>query len=201
MDRLLSPDTFEFLARYFVAGWVFLSVRSWWIRGERPKPNEVLFEAITLSLLNQLLSLITVPLLISRVMAIGGSPALIVEILIQPALAALVAGYFAQLGWIPEGLRLLLMPALQPVSSALGFAVDQIDGPSFIIVTYEDGRQVYGYFGENSFARSEGVGAMFIETLYHLDEEEAWIAAEPRRSGWVTLNGVQTIEFISGKDL
>ena len=203
MQQLLAPETFEFFARYFIAGWVFLSVRSWSVKGERPKPNEVIFEAVTLSLINQLITLLTTRGLLSgwAFLAPDSTQLLVAEILVQPALLGLSVGYLAERNWMPDGLRRLLMPALQPVSSALGFAVDQIDAPSYIIISYEDGHRIYGYFGTESFARSEGIGGIFIERLYILSEDEEWIAAEPKRSGWVSLDGAQTIEFISSEDL
>jgi len=93
------------------------------------------------------------------------------------------------------------MPAIQPVSSALAFAVDQVNAPSYIIITYQDDRRIYGFFGTESFARSEGIGGIFIEHLYTLSDEEGWLATEPKRSGWVSLDGAQTIELISSEDL
>lgn len=202
MQQLLSPDTFEFLARFFLAGWVFLSVRSWWVRGQRPKPNEVLFEAVTLSLVNQLLALFTLRGMLEpwTWLGEGTTQFLVAEVLVQPVLVGLLVGYVAERNWMPDGFRRLLMPAVAPVRSALGFAVDQINAPSFVIITYNDEHRVYGYFGENSFARSEGVGDIFIEALYSIEGEE-WRSAQPPRGGWVTLEGVRTIEFISSEDL
>lgn len=200
MPSLLTPDTFEFLARFFLAGWVFLSARSWWVKGERPKPNEVLFEAIILSLLNQLVTLFTLPFLTSQISE-NATFLLVTEVFLQPLIFGMIVGVRAEWNRLPDGARRLLMPAVQPVNSALAFAVDQIEAPTYLIISYTDGRQVYGYFGERSFARSEGNGGIFIESLYTLSEDEDWIEASPRRGGWVTLDGALTIEFISSEDL
>jgi len=164
-----------------------LSIRSWWVKGERPKPNEVLFEAVVLSLVNQLLALFTLRGVLSGVLDPSGTPFLVAEVLIQPVLLGLVAGWLADRNWMPDGFRRLLMPSVRPVGSALAFAFDRIDEPAFIIATYADGRTVYGYFGSQSLARSNEDGGIFLESLYTLDDTGDWVEASPRLGavpGW-----------------
>lgn len=200
MDRLISPDTFEFLARYFVAGWLFLSVRSWWVRGERPKPNEVIFEAITLSLLNQLLALLTVPLVMAAFTSIQATPLLIFEVLVQPLLVGLLIGWVMDRDWMPAGFRRLFMPSVKPVSHAFDFTIDTLNGPAYFILSFDDERTVYGYFGKESFANGEsGASDLYIEKIFSLDEDGNW--EDTGRAAWINLSGIRSIEIIPEEEI
>ena len=196
---LLSPDTFEFLARFFLAGWVFLSARSWWVRGERPKPNEVIFEAVVLSLLNQLVALLSIPWLRSTGLE-NQTALLVIEVFGQPLLFGLVTGWLAERDWLPDGLRRLLMPAVRPVANAFQFAIDQLKGPSYIILRYDDDRMVHGFFGAASLAdQSVESGGIALERIYVLSEAGEWV--QVGGTAWVSLTGVQSVEFISEDEL
>lgn len=200
MDRLLSPDTFEFLARYFVAGWVFLSVRSWWVRGERPKPNEVIFEAIALSLLNQLLALGTLPLLLFAFASIQSTPLLIFEVLLQPVIIGLLIGWSADRDWMPIGIRRLVMPSVKPVSHAFDFTIDKLGGPAYFVLSFSDDRIVYGYFGKESFANGEsGAKDIYLEKLFSLKDDGNW--EDTGRAAWINLTGIRSIEIIPEEEI
>lgn len=203
MERLLSPETFEFLARYFLAGWVFLSIRSWQVKGERPRPNDVLFEAITLSLFNQLLSLATLPLASNLLSIDDDTPLLIIEVFLQPAIIGFVIG--GSFGWLadrdalPDGIRRLFMPSFKPVSEAYAFAFDQLKGPAYVIMSYPNERAVYGYFGTNSIADSDPTGGgIFIELLYSVGHDGQWVSED--RSAWLSFHDILSIEFISEEE-
>ena len=58
LSDLFSPSNFDFFARFFLAGFILFSVRCRYVLGERPKPTEIVFEAIVLSLINQLVFLL-----------------------------------------------------------------------------------------------------------------------------------------------
>lgn len=201
MNQLLGPDTFEFLARYFLAGWIFLAVRSWWVRGERPKPNEVVFEAITLSLINQLISLVTVPFIYAHLADPPSTIHLIAEVVAQPALIGLAVGWLANNNILPDGLRRLFMPTIQPVADAFKFAFDQIDGPSYVILSFSDGRSVFGFFGPKSLSSGTGrEGGIYLESIYVLDSDDNWIEARPSRGSWVSLQDLTSIEFLEAQE-
>lgn len=202
LQELLGTDTFEFLARFFMAGWIFLSARSWWVRGERPRPNEVIFEAVALSLLNQLLALLTIRHMAQEWLDISAPALLVLEVLVQPAILGLLTGWLADGNFLPYGLRRLLMPSIKPVTQAYEFAFDQIAAPGFVILTYGDGRVIYGFFGELSLASESDAesGGIYLESLYVLGESGEWEPAEPPRSAWVSRHGLDSIEFLSRKE-
>ena len=57
IEALLNPGNFDFFTRFFLAGFIFYSVRSLDVLGEKPKATETVFESVVLSLLNQLVFL------------------------------------------------------------------------------------------------------------------------------------------------
>ena len=198
MPDIFDPNTFEFFARYLLAGFVFLSVRARFIQGERPAPAESMIEAVILSLINQAIFLlltgwISAPVLTQQYPA---TLRLMAEVILLPAVTGTVFGWLINRTYMPDGLRRLFMPFSKPVSHAYEHAFARLDGPSFILVAYLDGREVYGYFGQQSMASSDlAGGGLFIERLYLVDLGGTWSEVVPKRSAWITLSGARSIEF------
>lgn len=202
MQSLISPETFEFFARYLLAGLVFLSARSWIVTGERLRPNETLIEAVILSLINQMLWIVFFGWWDWAVAEPLSQIALIAQVVVQPVVLGLLVGWIASQDWAPFGFRRLFMPTVKPVGSVLGLALDSIQGPSFVILTFADDRIVYGYFGTNSHVRPDDQsGGMYLEAIYVVSESGQWTEVQPSRGAWVSLEGLRTFELISSEEL
>ena len=66
-----------------------------------------------------------------------------------------------------------------------------------MIVTFNDGTVVYGFFGKDSLAASDGNrGDIYLERLYHRDGNDRWSEALPRRGTLLSLDGMRSIEFL-----
>lgn len=204
MQNLLQPETFEFFARYLLAGYIFLSVRSRLVAGQRAGPSEIVLEAVVLSLINQLvfqlllsLSLI-IPLNI-RVPIGTAVPAQLwfyAEVLCLPALLGWAFAKATGLRQVSAVLRKLSMPGTHPVARAYDFAFLQQSGPGYVILTFQDDTVIYGYYGNNSIAATDADRSdIYLESLYTL-EGGAWQLAEPRRSALISLAGLRSIEFV-----
>lgn len=205
MIDLISPNNFEFFARYFLSGFIVFSVRSRYVLGEKPKAGEIVFEAVVLSLLNQLIFLailpvlgwITVGLAPDLARAARGRSLFFVEVLIQPALLGVVIGRFLQTGWNSAILRRLAMPVVPPKRRAYDFAFTQNETEGFVIITYGDGTEVFGYYGENSLAASDANRSdIYLERLYDVDENGQWFEQTPSRGALLNLDGMRSIEFL-----
>lgn len=169
MTDLLSPATFEFFARNLLAGYVIILVRSRFIRGVRPKPAELVVEAVILSLLNQAV------LMLLRFAAgfgpgIPGLPNLpadadlTFEVVVLPALVGLILGWHPSRGGENAFLRLLSMPVIHPVQRA--------------------------------YASDPERSNIYLERLYSEDVSGQWQEMSPRRSAILSLKGVRSIEFL-----
>ncbi|SEO96566.1 hypothetical protein SAMN04490248_11784 [Salinihabitans flavidus] len=206
MQNLLSPDTFEFAARYLLAGYVVIIIRSRFILGVRPKSSELVVEAIVLSLVNQLFLIFVAPLFAYILLtlqnygftvSVPDKALLFLEVIVSPAAIGLLLGWNLSHGWNNAILRRLSMPIVHPVQRAHDYAFGNDRQPCLVIVTFEDGTVIRGYFGESSLAASDSNRSdIYLERLYNEDESGQWTKPQPGRSGLVSLSSVRSIEFL-----
>ena len=209
MTPLLSPETFEFFARFLLAGFVIISVRSWFVVAARPKPSEVLFDAVIFSLVNQLIFQIFTPITFTlaeladaRFQAffrdiLESQFPFFVEVLFLPALLGFLLGKGLSGDQYTSLLRRFAYPNAHPAERAYDFAFSRMDGPSFVIVTYQDGTTVNGYFGQQSLAATDANRSdLVLERVYDVKEDGTWEDTSPPRSALIYLNQIRSIEFI-----
>jgi len=198
MAQFLTPETFEFFAKFLLAGYIVIIVRSRFILGVRPKPTELVVEAIILSLINQLVfSAVSAFIPDQQLAQVDDQVLLFAEVLFLPTLMGLLLGWNLSRGWNNAFLRRLSMPIVHPVQRAHDFAFGNHRSPALVIVSYEDGTVIRGYFGESSLAASDPSRSdIFLERLYVEDESGQWAEIQPGRSGLISLNGVRSIEFL-----
>jgi hypothetical protein len=210
LPDLLSPANFDFFARYLLAGFILLSVRSWFVSAQRPKATEVLFDSVILSLINQLVFLLTAPAVGLALSALpqavpgfvhaitDGRGAFFAEVLLLPALLGALFGTALATGRGSGLLRRLAMPNTHPTERAYDFAFAQRSGPCFVILTYKDGTEVRGFFGTNSLAASDvDRSDIYLERLYSTDATGQWLEVDPPRAALLALDGMRSIEFLS----
>lgn len=213
MTGLLDPATFDFLAQYFLAGFIVLSVRARFILGTRPKPAEILAEAVILSLINQVIivflaslaALFQIDPASLMVVLLGETAAdrlaFLFEVVLVPALFGIVLGRNLNREWQHALLRRLSMPVIHPVRRAQDFAFGHEREAGFVIVTYSDGTVVYGYFGPDSLAASDDDRSdLFLERLYDIGKNGEWIEPRPPKSALLSLSGVRSIEFLKQEE-
>jgi len=169
MTNLLTPETFEFFAKYLLAGYVVFIVRSWFVLGLRPKPPEVVVEAIVLSLINQLVFFFVWPLLPeSMVGTFDPKILLFAEVLVFPTVIGILLGWNLSRGWNNAFLRRLSAPIVHPVQRAHDFAFGNSRPPSLVIVTYEDGTTVRGFLEKGHLPQVTQTVAIFTLSAYIL---------------------------------
>lgn len=209
MAELLRPETFEFFARYLLAGFIVISVRSRLTASRSPKPGEILLDAVVLSLINQVVFLGGRAVLESTRLWTASpqgtssginSLSFYLEILIFPVLLGIVIGRLAGSGTVGFVLRRLSMPGTHPIAEAYDFAFAGGQQKGFVILTFEDGTVIFGYFGDLSLAASdENRSDIYLESLYTVEEDQ-WMQADPPRAAWISLSGIRSIEFLKPKE-
>jgi len=213
LTDLLRPETFEFFARFLLAGFIALSVRSRFVAGQRPKPSEVLFDAAILSLVNQIVYvfLSTVLIWLTGKMfeewsmwlqtLLTGKPGFFVEVLVLPAILGWFLASALTHEWLGGVFRRIALPNTHPTERAYDYAFTQLNESCFVILTYQDGTRIYGYFGANSLAATdENRSDIFLERLYSVEDKQEWHETEPSRSAWVSLAALRSIEFLRSKE-
>lgn len=202
MGQLLTPETFEFFARYLVSGYIVIAVRARFVTGFRVKSAELVIEAFIFSLINQTIFLFSVwAWTWTTLPPPSGQVAFYLEILVLPTLVGALLGYNLAQGWNNALLRRLSAPILHPAEKAHDFAFGHNRPPSFVIITFEDDVVIRGYFGENSLAATDATRSdLFLERLYVEGENGQWVEQTPGRSGLISLNGMRSIEFLDEEE-
>lgn len=128
----------------------------------------------------------------------GGRVAFFAQVLVLPVVLGVLVGAALRREWNTALLRRLAMPIVHPTRRAYDFAFGEKIGNSFVIITFEDGGRVFGYFGQQSLAASDtGRSDIFLERLYDVDEQGVWRATEPSKSALLSLKTMRSIEFIA----
>lgn len=211
---LLTPETFEFFARYLLAGYVVIFVRSAFVAGLRPKPTELLIEAVILSLIAQLL-LYPVEWIHSALALSESAKAvlptwfvspsselkLVIRVLIVPALLGCTLGYFLTSDVRSGLLRRLSLPVVHPVRKAHDFAFGGEREASFVEITFEDGTKIGGWYGNSSLASTDDERSdLYLERTYAIDDDGNWTEQTPARSILIKLQNVRSIEFLANEE-
>lgn len=208
MSQLLTPDTFEFFALYLLSGYVVIIVRSKFVAGLRPKAAELVIEAIVFSLIVQLAALA-----LSHLLMWTGAKAWIIEnivtaqtaiglffyvkVLVLPTLLGTFIGVNLNAGWKNAIFRRLYLPVIHPVETGHDFAFGNGREPCFVLITFQDGTLVGGYFGENSLAASNSAKSdIYLERVYSMNDDGQWIEPTPGRSSLMSLSNFRSIEFL-----
>ena len=202
MNNLITPDNFEFFARYLLAGWIIISTRSRFAVGERPKLAEGIAEAVILSLINQLVFSLLVSLLgyAAPSIRVPVQAGFFVEVIAIPLCLGLIFGWNLSRGWNKSLMRRLSMPIQNPKRRAYDFAFSENMTEGFVIVTFADGTKVHGYFGQNSLAGSDPERSdIYLERLYDVKGDGQWFEQSPSRSALLELAGLRSIEFLESE--
>lgn len=214
MVQLLSPETFEFFARYLLAGYVVIFVRSAFVLGLRPKPAELLIEAVILSLVAQLfaLGIETLHEVIARsvwakanlpnaLLAPSDTLKLVVRVLVVPSALGAVLGLFLQSNWRNGVLKRFSLPVVHPVRKAHDYAFGHERQPGLVEITFDDGTKVGGWFGENSLAATDDTRSdLYLERAYVIEDNGDWREPNEPRAILVSLKNVRSIEFLLEED-
>jgi hypothetical protein len=119
------------------------------------------------------------------------------EVLALPLALGWLAGINLAKGWNQAVLRRLSMPVQAPIRRAYDHAFADDAAGRFVILSFQDGTKVYGYFGERSLAANDGERSdIFLERLYDVSDDGQWYEKLPHRSGLMMLDGLRSIEFM-----
>lgn len=202
MNALITPDNFDFFARFLLAGWIIISTRSRFAVGERPKLAEGIAEAVILSLINQLVFslLISIVGYLAPSFIVPPRLSFYVEVIVLPLCLGLIFGWNLSRGWNQSLLRRLSMPIQTARRRAYDHAFTKNRTEGFMIVAFSDGTKVHGYFGENSLAGSDPERSdIYLERLYAVGDDGQWFEQSPPRGALIDLAGLRSIEFLESE--
>ena len=215
MEKLLTPETFEFFARFLLAGYVVIFVRSTFVLGLRPKPAELLIEAVILSIVVQLCAFGLEALhdvvaatdwakdsLPDFLLIPPDALKLAIRVLFIPAALGALLGYFLHSNFRSGILRRFSLPVVHPVRKAHDFAFGNNRQAGFVEVTFDDGTKIGGWFGENSLAATDDTRSdLYLERAYIIQDNGDWKEANEPRAILINLKDVRSIEFLLNEEV
>lgn len=215
VSALLNVEAFEFFARYVLSGFIIYMIRNAYVVGERPQLGEVVLDILLFGLVNQLVFRVA-GWLVGAVadfalvgsahpdrlafLTPGEEARFYVEVLLVPILIGVVSGHALRHGWARGVLRAVALPLVDPIPRAYDHVFAQ-RGTGFVILTFDDGLKVHGYYGPSSRAgRDPGRSEIYLERLYVVGDDGIWQEARPTRAALISLAGLRSIEFIEADE-
>lgn len=84
---------------------------------------------------------------------------------------------------------------MDPIPSAWDYVFSRSEG-SWVVVSLEDGRTVYGKYSSNSFSSSDAQERdLYLEAIYDTDDNNNWIEIPNNKGVLIAGNNIRTIEF------
>lgn len=207
----LDQISFEFFARYVLTGFIIFVIRNAYAVGERPKIGEIALDVALFSLINQLVWQLSTwfgGLALGAALKVSTTPdavlglvpgdrfAFFCEVVGLPILLGVALGQALRADWARSVLRRLAMPAVDPLPRAYDHVFSQ-RGTGYVIVTYKDKTQVYGWYGAESRAgRDPNRSELYLERVYVPHADGPWTEMQPPRAILLNLAEVRSIEFI-----
>ena len=113
------------------------------------------------------------------------------------ALPALAIGVATQKKTLTRFLQNRGLPVKSSYSTGLEWTFGQLTGPVYLLITFDDGSKLYGYFGENSLASSDPEDhTIFIEEVWDFDESKRqWTPLPEKRGILVKGDSIRHIEI------
>lgn len=118
-------------------------------------------------------------------------------VLLSPILLGMFFSWLVQQKWLRKMMFKVSKSAFHPIPTAWDYKMSNLSG-SWAIVTLNDGSQVLGWYGSQSFSSSiAGERDLFLESVFQMDEDGAWIKRKNTEGIWIPANQIKWIEFFS----
>lgn len=196
----LTPQNLLLVLQFVAPGFLAVYFRSLFVRRIEAsfKDNLLLFVVISV-----VYSFVTFPIWVASMSLDAGrvSQWLVwfVSLVALPVGLGVVLGVATQKGWLRPLLAKVGLRPLSPYRTGWDWAFSQISGPTYLLVTLDDGSSVAGYFGRESLAASEHANRdILLEIAYEIDISGNWIEKAPRQSILISGKSIRYVEFFAG---
>jgi len=197
MPDLKSLDNIYLVLGFLVPGLIIVFVRSRFLTGRITPHNEAILSYLVLSIIYYALALPCVEWTLSIDEA-GYKKALawVSLVFIGPAILGVGLGCAAQLGWARKLIHCCGFTSVHVIPTAWDWKFSSPE-EQWVLVTLKDGRQIAGFFGQNSFSSSDPKERdVYIERIYDLSDDGKW--SQRGDTGiLIASDEVQTVEFWS----
>lgn len=117
----------------------------------------------------------------------------------SPILVGLGLCYFSKYSLVDKFWILSNIKANIPIDDAWDYVFGKtLDSGKYVIITLKSDEVIYGFIGPSSFAgNTPNRRDIFIEKIFELDEDNAWVEILPERSIYLKEQEVRFMEFIN----
>lgn len=175
MDEIAkaTPANILILLQFVAPGFLIVYFRSLFVTRRQAAFKDNLLFFITVSVIYGFFALPFAPIFAAAALSGHYGKWLIWAglLVLIPTLLGILAGIAVQRGWIRKLLAKFKIQPVSPYPTGWDWSFSQLAGPTYLIVTLDDGTQIAGLFGERSLAASDLANKdVFIEELFDLNE-------------------------------
>ncbi len=118
-------------------------------------------------------------------------------VLISPVLLGIFFAWTVQQNWLRNLMFKVSKSTIHPIPTAWDFKMSNLSS-SWAMVTLNDGSQILGWYGSQSFSSSiTGERDLFLESVFQMDKDGAWNKRRNTEGIWVPASQIKWIEFFS----
>lgn len=119
------------------------------------------------------------------------------EYVVLPALVGLLLGFTSANDVVDSALRKFGLAPIHQIPAAWDYAFSRLRGNTFVLVTLNDGSQVAGFFGKQSFASSSDKERdLLIEDVWVVNTRGPWTKPATEKSILLCGKDIRFVEFI-----
>lgn len=119
----------------------------------------------------------------------------------MPIALGLLLGFTSSQDMISGVLRKVGLSPIHHIPAAWDYAFSRLKGETYVIVTMNDGSQVAGYYGQQSFASStHSERDLLIEDVWELNPDGPWTKPETARSVLLCGRDIRSVEILRKTD-
>lgn len=119
------------------------------------------------------------------------------EYVFLPVIAGLILGFTSANDVVDSALRRLGLAPIHQIPAAWDYAFSRLRGNTFVLVTLNDGSQVAGFFGKQSFASSSDKERdLLIEDVWIVNTNGPWTKPDTAKSILLCGKDIRLVEFI-----
>jgi hypothetical protein len=197
----ITPANILILLQFVAPGFLIVYFRSLFVTRRQAAFKDNLLFFVTVSVIYGFLALPLAPAFATA--ALTGHYlkwlAWALVLILLPILLGILAGVAVQRGWIKKVMTRFRLQPVSPYPTGWDWSFSQLDGPTYLIVTLDDGTQIAGLFGERSLAASDLANKdIFIEELYDL-AESIWTARPAKQGILISGKSIRHIEFMPSR--
>lgn len=200
MDEIAkaTPANLLILLQFVAPGFLIVYFRSLFVTRRQAAFKDNLLFFITVSVIYGFLFLPFAPLFAAAALSGHYGKWLLwaALLILLPISLGVLAGVAVQRGWVKKLLARARIQPISPYPTGWDWSFSQLMGPTYLIVTLDDGTQIAGLFGERSLAASDLTNKdIFIEELFDL-HENTWSQRPAKQGILITGKSIRHIEFM-----